>query len=477
MAGKTRTPELPELAIPVPFLERMRSLLGDEFPAFLESYEQSPVQGLRANTLKISPAALTELLPFDLQPVTWSPETFILGGGLDQGEARPGKHPYHAAGLYYLQDPSATAPVELLNPLPGERVLDISAAPGGKATHIAARLQGSGLLVANELINKRAWELAGNLERWGATNVAITSETPERLAGRWPEFFDAVLVDAPCSGEGMFRKGDAARREWSSALVEGCAVRQDAILEQVAGLVRPGGRLVYSTCTFSPDEDEGTVARFMETHPEFSLAEPPPLPGFDRGRPDWLPEPLQRPELARCVRLWPQRVPGEGHFAALLTKNGETQRSPVRPPGIPKLGRGVEEDYRNFVAETFLDPPVAGRLVLEGAYLYALPEGLPDMTGLRYMHPGWWLGEVKKARFEPSHALALGVKAPAARRLVDFDVDNPGLLAYMRGETIQSTGDDGWALVAVNGFSLGWAKCVGGRLKSHYPKGLRVLGA
>jgi 16S rRNA C967 or C1407 C5-methylase (RsmB/RsmF family)/NOL1/NOP2/fmu family ribosome biogenesis protein len=476
MAGKTRSPELPEHAIPAPFLERMRSLLGDDFPAFLESYEQAPVQGMRANTLKISPEAMRNLLPIDLEPVAWSREIFVLSGR-DHGEARPGKHPFHAAGLYYLQDPSATAPVELLNPLPGEKVLDISAAPGGKATHIAARLQGRGLLVANELINKRAWELAGNLERWGATNVAITTEAPERLAGRWPEFFDAVLVDAPCSGEGMFRKGDAARREWSPALVEGCAMRQDGILEHVASLVRPGGRLVYSTCTFSPEEDEGTVDRFLDAHPEFSLEAPPALPGFDRGRPGWLPQSLQRPELTRCVRLWPHQVPGEGHFAALLRKDGEEGQPPAaRTHPLPRPGKSAEEAYRTFVAETFIDSPPAGRLALQGSYLYALPENLPDLAGLRYLHPGWWLGEIRKDRFEPSHALALGVRLPSARRVVDFAVDNPEVVAYMRGETVQSAGDDGWVLVAVSGFSLGWAKCVGGRLKSHYPKGLRVLG-
>ena len=295
----------------------MAGLLGDEFGAFLASYELPPVAGLRANTLKVTPQALVDLLPFRLSPVPWSAEAFVVAGA---GEARPGKHPYHAAGLYYLQDPSALAPVEILDPQPGEAVLDLSAAPGGKATHIAARLQGAGLLVANEVVHKRSWELAGNLERWGVTNAAITAETPERLAGRFADFFDAVLVDAPCSGEGMFRKSQAARQAWSPALVAGCALRQDGILEQAAALVRPGGRLVYSTCTFAPEEDEGAVARFLVRHPEFALAEPQARPGFSPGRPDWLPPDLRRPELARCVRIWPQHGMGDGHFAALLVK-------------------------------------------------------------------------------------------------------------------------------------------------------------
>ncbi len=480
--ARTTRIEAPKLPIPAAFLERMRVLLGDEFDAFRASVapeappEAPPVQGLRVNTLKVMPALLRERLPLRLDPVPWSAETFVIED--EAGAVRPGKHPYHAAGLYYLQDPSATAPVELLDPQPGERILDLSAAPGGKATHIAARLNGQGLLVANEVIHKRAWELAGNLERWGATNVAITTETPERLAERWGGFFDAVLVDAPCSGEGMFRKGDAARREWSPALVEGCAVRQDSILEQAAALVRPGGRLVYSTCTFAPQEDEGTVARFLQAHPEFSLVEPPRRPGFDPGRPEWLPGALSRPELARCVRLWPHHVWGEGHFAALLQKREDDETAPtVYDQALPRLAKSVQESYDAFTRDTFLEPPAVTRLCAAGAYLYAVPAGLPDVAGLRYLHPGWWLGETKKERFEPSHALALGIKGEAAKRVVDFAVDKPDLAAYLQGETFGSPGEDGWVLVTVDGFSLGWAKRVGGRLKSHYPKGLRVMGA
>ncbi|MGE5601663.1 MAG: RsmB/NOP family class I SAM-dependent RNA methyltransferase [Nitrososphaerales archaeon] len=485
--GKPR--DFPQLPVPPAFLERMARLLGDGFDAFLASYDAPPVQGLRVNTLKIGVDELRTRLPFSLEPVPWSRETFVLTGSLPRGNvptgsaARPGKHLYHAAGLYYLQDPSATAAVELLDPQPGEAVLDLSAAPGGKATHIVARLQGQGLLVANEVIQKRAWELAGNLERWGATNVAITTESPERLAERWPGFFDAVLVDAPCSGEGMFRKSEVARREWTPALVQGCALRQHSILDHVAALVRPGGRLVYSTCTFAPEEDEGTVARFLRSHPEFSLAEPAgglqslARPGFEPGRPEWLPPELQPPQLVRCVRLWPHHIPGEGHFAALLQKSEAAAQS-ERPAAYDatRLPRIVEEAYAAFVAGTFIDPPAVNRLSLTGAYLYAVPTGLPDLSGLRYLHPGWWLGEVKKDRCEPSHALAFAVRSNTVRRVVDFAADDENLLAYLRGETIVSPGEDGWTLVAVDGFSLGWAKRVGGRLKSHYPKGLRMLG-
>ncbi len=244
--------------------------------AFLASYEALPDIGLRVNTLKIAPDAFRQLSPFDLAPVPWCAAGFTVAGD----DAEPGKHPYHAAGLYYLQDPSAMAVAELLDPQPGERVLDLAAAPGGKATHIAALMGGEGLLVANEIHPRRAWELAGNLERWGARNVAVTNETPERLAERFEGFFDRVLLDAPCSGEGMMRKSEAARVEWAPELVRGCALRQSAILEQAARLVRPEGRLAYATCTFNPEENEGTIARFLAAHPEFDLVEAPRRPAF-----------------------------------------------------------------------------------------------------------------------------------------------------------------------------------------------------
>jgi NOL1/NOP2/sun family putative RNA methylase len=455
----------------------MRTLLGDEFDAFAESLTAAPMQGLRANTLKISASELRERMAFAMTAVPWCEDAFVLEVASD---ARPGKHPYHAAGLYYAQDPSAMAPVELLNPQPGEVILDLAAAPGGKSTHIAARLQGDGLLLSNEVIHKRGWELAGNLERWGATNVAITTESPERLAERWSGFFDAVLVDAPCSGEGMFRKSEAARLEWAPSLVAGCAVRQHGILEHAATLVRPGGRLVYSTCTFAPEEDEATVARFLDAHAEFELARPLARPGFDRGRPEWLPEGASRPELARCVRLWPHRIAGEGHFAALLRKREDAPvQGAARPFAPAKPSRTALGAFDAFVEENFETNPVSGELAQLGAYLYALPDGLPELTNLRYLHAGWWLGEIRaaergRARFEPSHALALAAHPLSAGRVASFAVDDPALLAYLRGETVAGAGDDGWTLVCADGYALGWGKRVGGRLKSHYPKGLRL---
>lgn len=506
----------------------MAALLGDEYPAFLASYDRPASVGLRVNTLKISAEAFRALALFELMPVPWCPAGFMtsppapllkgeggepppslsgrggggVGAGRGAGGVGPGKHPYHAAGLYYLQDPSAMAVAELLAPRPGERVLDLAAAPGGKTTHLASLMQGQGLLIANEIHPQRAWELAGNLERWGARNVAIMVETPERLAERLPGFFDAVLLDAPCSGEGMMRKGEAARREWAPELVRGCALRQTAILEHAARLVRPGGRLVYATCTFNPEENEGTVARFLAGHPEFDLIELPQYPGFSPGRPAWISDASASPEtscmsLSGAVRLWPHLAPGEGHFIAVLRRVADApQPPPVKLWRPAKLSRPVEAAYHTFCATALrgTDPrshtkkheAAQGDLrapscpswmnascALVGSYLYALPAGLPDLTGLRYLHPGWWLGTVKKDRFEPSHALALGLRAQDAQRVLDLPPDARELAAYLRGETLSSPGEDGWTLVAVDGFPIGWGKRVAGRLKSHYPKGLR----
>jgi len=445
----------------------MQGLLGDEYFAFLESYAQPPSAGLRVNTLKVSPEDFQAISPFPLSPVPWCPAGFYI---TPEPNHSPGKHPFHAAGMYYQQEPSAMAVAELLHPKPGERVLDLAAAPGGKTTHLACLMAGQGVLVANETHPRRAWELAENLERWGACHTVLLNETPERLAASFRDYFDKVLLDAPCSGEGMFRKSDVARREWTPQHVLSCAQRQSAILKEAARVVRPGGLLAYSTCTFAPEENEAVIARFLREQPQFELTETPTIiPGGVPGRPDWA-QP-EEPSLRNAVRLWPHRVMGEGHFIAVLRRKESAELVRHRrwqPPQISKEAARLLTDFcKSNLQVEFEDSSLAQ----VGSYLYLIPEGLPDLGSLKQIHTGLWLGVVKKGRFEPSHALAMTLRLESVQQAVPLELDEAA--AYMRGEVLHSHGPDAWVLVASRGFPLGWGKLVKGVIKNYYPKGLR----
>lgn len=464
--------------VPIPplFLERMQTFLGEEFPAFADSLNAVSKSGLRVNTLKLTPEAFRALSPFGLgEKVPWCPSAFTL-----EGESRPGLHPYHLAGLYYLQDPSAMSPGELLFSIPlrgDERILDLSAAPGGKTTHLAARMQGEGLLVANEIKDKRVGHLAQNVERWGAGNVVVTNESPERLADHFGPYFDRVLVDAPCSGEGMFRKDMGARADWSPEMVAGCAVRQKNILKVAAKLVRPGGYLLYSTCTFAPEEDEAVIQQVLEAYPDFGVVELPLFEGFMRGKPEWQAGlPVQ---LAGAVRLFPHRLEGEGHFACLLKKAEAgtdfepEKRSKTELRERRKTEKTDWELWRRFAQEVLAVDLAEDRLRVAGERLYYLPALNPDFGRLRIVHPGVWLGTFKKERFEPAHPLALFLKPGQAQKTVDFAPEARELAAYLRGESLPSEAA-GWTLVTVNGFGIGWGKGVQGTLKNHFPRGWMV---
>jgi NOL1/NOP2/sun family putative RNA methylase len=456
--------------IPTLFLERMKNFLGEEFPAFAESLNAVPKSGLRVNMLKLTPEQFKSISPFALgEKVPWCPAAFTL-----DGEYKPGLHPYHKAGLYYLQDPSAMSPAELLAPQPGERVLDLAAAPGGKTTHLAALMKGEGLLVANEIKDKRVGHLAQNVERWGAGNVVVTNESPERLADHFGPYFDRVLVDAPCSGEGMFRKDMGARTDWSEEMVAGCAVRQKNILHVAAKLVRPGGYLLYSTCTFAPEEDEGVIARLLEDFPEFEVVELPLFDGFTHGRPEWLTGKAKDERgLSGAVRLFPHRLNGEGHFVCLLQrKDGEAEER-IGKAWIPGLSKQLAGLWRGFAAEVLSVDLAEDRLRVFGERLYYLPALNPDFGRLRIVHPGVWLGTFKKERFEPAHPLALFLKPGQAKNSFDLRADSRELAAYLRGETLP-TSASGWTVVTVDGFPIGWGKGVQGTLKNHYPRGWMI---
>ena len=459
--------------LPTLFLQRMQALLGAEYPAFLAAYDRPRNVGLRRNPLKTgTPPALSQ---FGLTPVPWAENGFYYDAA-----TRPGLSAYHEAGLYYLQEPSAMAPAGLLDVRPGMKVLDLCAAPGGKTTQLAAALQGQGLLVCNEINPKRARILARNVERLAVANALVLNEHPQRLAERFPGFFDRILVDAPCSGEGMFRKEEAAVTDWSPETVDMCARRQLEILRCASGMLAPGGRLVYSTCTFAPQENEGTVSRFLAEAPDFSVAAAE-APWFAPGRPDWVENPA--PGIERTFRLWPHQLRGEGHYAAVLEKTADSavKREMTRPPkgrknsarGGQGSGRptGAEAALSEFRQETGAALP-EGRLLEFGQSLLLVPDEMPELHGLKVLRAGLELGQVLKNRFEPAHAWALWLKT--AGSVADFPADSPEIADYLRGE-ILSGPQTGWTLVTVDGLSLGWAKGSGGILKNHFPKALRRL--
>ncbi len=461
--------------LPPLFLERMAHWLEEEYPSFASALTARPVSALRVNTLKLTPSAFREITPFPLgEQVPWCSSAFLLP---EQAEGMAGKHPYHLAGLYYLQDPSAMAAAEILAPKPGERVLDLAAAPGGKTTHLAALMKGEGLLLANEIKSSRLGHLCQNVERWGAANVIVTNETPERLADTFGAFFDRVLVDAPCSGEGMFRKDERARLDWSPQMVAGCAARQKHILRLAAKLVRPGGYLLYSTCTFAPEENEAVIYDLLQDSAgEFEVVTLSLPAGFLPGQPEWaaLPPDAIARALRGAVRLFPHRLPGEGHFLCLLHRRADAARVPT--PSSPRRPRhAIPADqlalWREFTTMTLCTPLPEERLILRGERLYLAPAFMPSMGNLRLVHAGIWLGTCKKGRFEPAHPLALFLNAGQVRHRIDLPPESTELKAYLRGENLPSTGQTGWVLVTVNGWPLGWGKRVQGVLKNHYPRG------
>ncbi len=427
--------------LPTAFTQRMQSILGGEYPAFLDCYEKPPVRGLRVNTLRIAPADFERITPWSLSPSGILPEGYVLR----EEASGIGAHPYHMAGVIYMQEPSAMAPVAALSITPGMRILDLCASPGGKSTAMAARLAGEGLLVSNELVPARARVLAQNIQRMGIRNAVVTNAKPDALCAALPDAFDIVLVDAPCSGEGMFRKDEEAVRAWSQAHVLACAARQKAILQSAALSIRPGGVLLYSTCTFSREENEEVVEAFLRAHPDYALIE-------------------QR-------RLYPHKVCGEGQFYAKLLRAGNA-RLTAEAPRLQgsRAQRTLASDALHAL---FPHLAVDTLSVLADGRVFLLPEAMPaGIYAQRILLGGVEAGECKKDRFEPSHALFQAFGADCAQKL-ELGLTDARLDAFLRGETLAVAGPPGYAAVCADGFPLGFGKTVDGVLKNHLPKGLR----
>ena len=424
--------------LPQKFLDRMKERLGEDFPAFLRSYDNPPYKGLRVNTLKISKEEFLKISPFALEQIAWAENGFYIT------EEKAGGDVYHFAGLYYLQEPSAMAVGELTEACKKERVLDLCAAPGGKTTHIAAQMEGDGILIANEIDSARAKILSQNVERMGVKNCAVTNATPQQLAEKFPEYFDMILVDAPCSGEGMFKKEPNAIPEWSEENVKRCAARQKEILDCAAEMLEGGGCLVYSTCTFAEEEDEWQIEDFLKRHHEF--------------------------ELEEQEKIYPHTHKGEGHFCAHLHKTaGGTKRAKPYPI---KRSSAANKAFQAFAEDFFEEIPKGEITTLSDGRMYLVPEGMPDLTGLRLLRLGVELGEWDGKIFKPSHALAMSLGAKAKRKL---KLSREEAVKYLHGDTLNADIDNGWLIVCVEEFPLGLGKAVNGTVKNHLPKGLRMI--
>ena len=455
--------------LPLNFLSRMKEMLGEEYQDFLDSYDSPRQFGLRVNTLKTSVEDFLETAPFHLTPIPWIPNGFFYGE-----EERPSRHAFYTAGLYYLQEPSAMTPASRLDITPGDYVLDLCAAPGGKATELGARLQGKGLLVANDISNSRAKALLRNLELFGIPNSLVTNEVPKHLAGYFPEFFDKILVDAPCSGEGMFRKDPDVAKTWDESRPGYFSKLQKDIIEQAISMLKPGGKLMYSTCTFSPEENEGLISYVLEHFPEMELLEMEDYEGFSKGTPKWGNTDAR---LTRTRRIFPHHMEGEGHFLALLQKKGTLVPSSSSPVSC-RLKKEDQKLLEEFFSSLSLPFHPQGIEVRNG-FVYRLPDAdTGSLKGIKFLRHGLFLGELKKNRFEPSQPFAMALRNVPADAKICLDPLDPRISTYLRGESFcleegETPCTKGWKLICAGQYPLGWGKTVGNTLKNKYPSGWR----
>ncbi len=448
------------MILPEKFEERMKEMLGEEYGDFLEVF----TKGERYEGVRINPTKVCELpdITNSIQRVPWCKDGYYI----DKSRIN-GNHPYHIGGLLYFQEPSAMCVVEALKPKKGDFVLDLCGAPGGKTTQAAALIGDEGLMIANEVVPKRASVLAENVQRFGLKNTVVLSEYPEKLEKRFPEFFDKIIVDAPCSGEGMFRKEAAAIPEWSIEHTQSCAIRQKNILDSAIKMLKKGGLLVYSTCTFAPVENEGVCDYILSTYPDMTMMKID-LPGLTPAEGKFVNSSF---DLRSAKRIFPHKVKGEGHFVALFKKEGEGAKGELHKFKEDKGATAAGEMYRNFEKE-FLKTKLFGTFALFGENLYLVPKGI-SFDKLKVALPGLYLGVCKKGRFEPSHALALALRRQDFDRYVTFGTESRELKKYLHGEAVPGE-EIGWCAVCFEEYPIGWVKGSGGILKNHFPKHLRI---
>lgn len=495
----------------------MKKLLGSEYEEFLASYDHPRNFGLRVNVDKISPKEFEKIAPFHLTKIPWTENGYYY-----EEQDMPARHPFYYAGMYYLQEPSAMTPASRLVSQPGDKVLDLCAAPGGKATELGAHLHGQGVLVANDISASRAKALLKNIEVFGIRNSFVVNEVPAKLAENFPEFFDKILVDAPCSGEGMFRKDPAVAKVWDGNKPFECAKQQKEIITRAAQMLAPGGDMLYSTCTFSPEENEQVIQFLLDSRDDMEIREIQPYEGFASGRPEvayegWdgeCTDPVRRkmgtPDLKKCVRIWPHKMAGEGHFLALLHKKAPGEEvakeqncekvlaSTAEHSAISDI-KGIGKPETKALTEFFADVSMEmnwKQVEVRKDQVYLVPEALGARKGLVFLRNGLYLGEIRKDRFEPSQSFAMALKKEEYTAVVDLDYSDVRVEKYLRGETLEVDDivehnlqeaekmsdtksmkkrlEKGWQLVCVNGYPLGWGKLVNGILKNKYHAGWRM---
>ena len=448
------------MKLPAAFITKYQQLLGDEADAFFAAFDEPVEKGFRVNPNKaVTPAMQAKMT----DPIAYSKIGYY---GKVNGNALE-----HLAGAVYSQEPSAMTVGEVARPALNERVLDLCAAPGGKTTHLLSYLQQTGLLVTNEINPKRVTALGDNVERYGARNAVITNESPAHLAKAFPGFFDRILVDAPCSGEGMFRKDPDAMQYWSTDYPAECATRQREILTETVKMLRPGGHLIYSTCTFAPEEDEQMMAWLLATYPEFELEPIEKVAGMVDAKPEWADG---NPELKKAARLFPHLMRGEGHFIAKLVYRGTT-----KPKNLRTVRDELKPDQRKLWAQAQkqLRLPNFNDLALQvhGDQLYGIPELMPMTCKLKVFRSGIHLGTFKKKRFEPSYALAL---ASDDLDLPKLAITHDQWATYVHGETFDldtAVATNGFMVLTCDNLPVGFGKVVGRTVKNFFPKGLRFL--
>ena len=470
------------MRLPDSFKERMRSVLGDEYDQFIASFDKPSLKGVRLSTSKLSPEDYEDtakILDPEATRVPWTSCGFYITNDTS------GKDPYYHAGVYYPQEPSAMLPAEVINAKPGEIILDLCAAPGGKACRIGDDLKGEGLLVANEINAERSKALNRNIERTGITNCIILNEDPDSIASRLPGFFDKILIDAPCSGEGMFRRDPRAVKSWEDYGPDQISRIQYDILCAASKMLRKGGEIVYSTCTFAEIEDEQMISRFIESHPVFEIVSHPEIEGITHN-PDG------------SMRIWPHKAEGDGHFCVHLKDNSGDTVDNSSNEGFAKYSSIVKKSsdamiqcYKEILTEEAINDlkdQCEQRLVMRGEGMYLMPCDPRLLNGLKVVKSGLFLGEIKMTKykriFDPSNSFPLTLSRTQIREdsFISYNRDDEGLIRYLKGETIAipdelagKIKDKGLVVIAVDGFVLGLGKIQGTMIKNMYPKAWRLL--